>query len=178
MTPKNENSWKRTVQGVCAIAVVMALSWIWRQGFPIRISSHDGVIESSEFAAAPDGASHLDYCESEVAYVAEKEERDYGDILGMPVCADLSDSIQTLRGVRNKLLQVAFDQDAQAVSAAAGEYHEAVQQVQAGLARLKTHLAPDDLPYVSQELLESIEPDHGQPLTPWELGRFAEDMWR
>jgi hypothetical protein len=176
MTPKNANRWKETLQSLCAIAVLVALFWICRQGLPTRVSSDGGAMEASSLTVAPDGEAYVGYWDD--AYVDAEEKKDYGDILAMPVCTDLSNSIQTLQGVRNKLLRVAAHQDAQTVLSAVGEYREAVQEVQTGFARLRVHVAPDDFPHVSQELLESPGPGDGEALTPCELGRFAEEIWQ
>jgi hypothetical protein len=186
MSPKTTNRWKEIVQAFCTVAFLLAFFWLSSQGLSARGKNAGGVTGMFGFAAGPDGEYDSDDdvsddeeedCDDEEED-CDDEEGNYDDILSMPVCVDLSNSIATLQDIRNKVLKAVLDQDAQGIQATAGEYREAVQIVQAGFARLKTRVAPDDFADVAEELLDSCASDNGQSLMPSELGRFAEEIWQ
>ncbi|MBC8869679.1 MAG: hypothetical protein H8E44_09695 [Planctomycetes bacterium] len=169
------NRWTEVVQSLFAIAVLMALFWFCRPGLFADGNSNDGVMGLFDPAAAGDGQADPDSWDHDESDEVERE-RPYSEILGMPVCTDLEDSIEKVQDARNSLLQAVVDQEAQAELDATEEYREVVQEMQSGFAKLKMRLAPDEFSDVAQELPSLFRLDE-RPLMPCELGRFAKDIF-
>jgi hypothetical protein len=107
-----------------------------------------------------------------------EEDGQYDDILSMPTCDALMQSIEKLQDARTALLDAMVNQDEQAVVAATAGYRQAVKEMRAGFTTLKMRVSPDDFPGVSQELLDSRGGDYGQPVIPCELGPLEEDIYQ
>jgi hypothetical protein len=168
------NRWKKVVQVLLGIAIVVALFCLYKPGLFARGNTGDGVM--SFF-----GRGTVDECN---VYWEDDEWEDtegdgeYDEILAMPTCDALMRSIETLQEARNALLNAVVNQDGQTMLTATAAYRKAIQEVQAGFATLKMRVAPDDFPGVSQELLDSYASDYGQPVIPCELGPLEEDIYQ
>jgi hypothetical protein len=166
------NRWKEVGQAVLSIVIVLALFWLCKPGLFARGNKEGGLM--SFFGRAATDEREADWDDE----VSEDMEGDYDDILDMPTCEILMQSVETLQDARNRLLEAAVNHDEQTVLAATAAYREAIQEVQAGFTTLKMRVAPDDFPGVSQELLEYYAEDHGQHLIPCELGPLEEDIYQ
>ena len=172
MSPTSTDRWKETAQSVCAIVVLAALFWFGRHGLAARGGRSDDAVRLFDFATMCDGRPDFDYCESD----DEDEEIECAEVLRMPVCMDLKNSIGKLLDARNDLMKLAVDSDEQGILIAAGQYREAIKEVQAGFAKLKMRVDPDAFSCVSEDLLCSYETDQQWGLKMWELGHYAEEI--
>lgn len=171
------NRWKEVVQSLFAIGLLLGVFWLCRPGLFARGNSNEGGKGLFGLAGISDGESYLDDDSRDESDGSEWD-GDYEEILAMPTCDDLRRSIETLRDARNRLLDVAVNQDAQAMLAATAKYREAIQKVQAGFATLKMRVAPEDFPDASQQLLAVSATEDGPSVVPCELGSFEEDIYQ
>jgi hypothetical protein len=163
------NRRKEIMRSVFAVTLLLALFWFCRSGFFASGNRADGL-----FGHTGAHRANPDFIPGEFGKVGDG----YQEILAMPTCDDLRQSIETLREARNRLLDAAVNQDTQAMQAATAEYRGAVQKVQAGFDTLRMRVAPDDFPYLSQELLATYAMEYGQSLLPCELGSFSRVIYQ
>lgn len=162
------------MRSLFAVTVLMVGFWLCRPSlFVSGTDSNDrgmGLFGHAGAHCAVPGLIHGEHGEGSYG--------EYQEILAMPTCDDLRQSIETLREARNKLLDATVNQDTQSMRAAAAEYRGAVQKVQAGFDTLKTRVAPDDFPYLSQTLLSVCAMEDGQSVLPCELGSYLKVIYQ
>jgi len=176
MSPTSADRWKETLQSVCAIVVLAALFWFGRHGLGGRGGSDGDATGLFDFAGMFDDRSDFDHCDSDDDCGCDHDEHDHHETLNMPVCVDLEESVERLVDARNNMTRLAVDSDGQGILIAGNQYREAVKEVQAGFAKLKMRVHPDDFASISENFLCSYETDEQSVLMVWELGHFAEEI--
>lgn len=176
MSPRLADRWKGTLQSVCAIVVLTALFWFGGHGLGGRGGSDGDATGLFDFAGMFDDRSYFDHCDSDGDCGCDHDEHDHHETFNMPVCVDLEESIETLVDARNNMTRLAVDSDKQAILIAAKHYREAVKEVQAGFAKLKTRVPPDEFACISEDLMWSCETDEPAIVMVWELGHLADEI--
>lgn len=171
MSAETVDRWRESVMSVCALVVLAAVFWFGSHGPTARGGSDGNAAGWFNLAGLFDERSDFDYCESD-----DWCECDEPELMSMPAFVDLEASIEELRDARENMTKSAMDRDGKQIIIAADQYREAVKEVQAGFAKLKTRVAPDAFACVSENLMCSYDTDEPCLLTAWELGDFAGEI--
>ena len=166
---------KETLQGVVAIAVLVALFWTVKQ------HSFAGLAASDSRDNAADLASNSNRVEPGMSSDADgtlhlEDQSIPSDVMTLPACADLAGALRQLHEARTRLLEATSKPNADAPTGPQDRYREAISTVRVELSKVHDLLAPDEYQVVCQELIAATLPDDTGSAYSWELGGLVEGL--
>jgi hypothetical protein len=170
---------KGWAQGIGALAALAVLFWVVKQSSPGGLTLHLSPDADPESVSWDDSAP-LDEWWAEEGGQQEEEydeeyDRQFEEILSMPICEDMGAAFGRLVEARRQLLQAATGNEVPAMSAAQEQYRNAIREVQACVTELRMFVAPDACDQTIRDLVSSYLPLDGELVHPWELAQLGKE---
>jgi hypothetical protein len=165
-TPVNPRRWKETLQTALAVFVLSVFLYLCNPGVLGRGTER---LMTLLRPPAEDGELCLDDGELCPGADGEAPDLDYSDILSMPSCVDLAESIKALQDTRRELIESIRDGDEQRILLAKAKHREALHVVETGFTTFETRVPPDDFSGATAELLLLCGVDSQQDLMAMDL---------
>ncbi len=155
--------------------VLVGLFWTVNHHTFARLEPLPGDLPSAAMAMAenaPDDSSDGHWCVDLPSDDSEQPQPGavVGNVRDLPACADIEQSLGSLRQARQQMLESASTGDPKSATIAQDRYRRAISDVQAGFSKLQALLAPDQFGTLRDEIVASVFLDSDAPF-PWELGR-------